>query len=87
MKKQSRRPPRKLKVKMQLYGGLIVFFLLGFLVEFSDASDPTVLEASKKEGQLMWYNTLVQPHAQEIINRFMKKYPFVRASFWRGQWH
>ena len=85
MKKQSRRPPRKLKVKTQLfYGGLIVFFLLGFLVELSGASDPTVLEASKKEGQLMWYNTLVQPHAQEIINRFMKKYPFVRASFWRG---
>lgn len=85
MKKQSRRPPRKLKVKTQLfYGGLIVFFLLGFLIELTGASDPTVLEASKKEGQLMWYNTLVQPHAQEIINRFMKKYPFVRASFWRG---
>jgi hypothetical protein len=85
MKKQSRRPPRKLKVKTQLfYGGLIVFFLLGFLIELTGASDPTVLEASKKEGQLMWYNTLVQPHAQEIINRFLKKYPFVRASFWRG---
>jgi ABC-type Fe3+ transport system substrate-binding protein len=84
MKNQSRRPARKLKVKTELYGGLIVIFLFGFLVEFSRASDPTVLEASKKEGQLMWYNTLVQPHAQEIINRFMKKYPFVRASFWRG---
>jgi ABC-type Fe3+ transport system substrate-binding protein len=32
----------------------------------------------------VWYNTLVQPHAQEVINRFMQKYPFVRAIFTRG---
>ena len=32
----------------------------------------------------MWYNTLVQPHAQEVISRFMQKYPFVRTTFVRG---
>src|SRR5690242_12148157 len=48
------------------------------------APDPKVIEAAKKEGQLVWYNTLVQPHAQGLIDAFTKKYPFIRASFWRG---
>src|ERR1051325_899869 len=48
------------------------------------ASDPKVLEAAKKEGQLVWYNTLVQPHAQGLIDAFTKKYPFIKGSFWRG---
>jgi len=63
---------------------LLAFFVLGFQLQLAAASDPKAIDAAKREGQLMWYNTLVQPHAQELINSFMKKYPFVRASFWRG---
>jgi len=48
------------------------------------APDPKVIEAAKKEGQLVWYNTLVQPHAQGLIDAFTKKYPFIKGSFWRG---
>ena len=48
------------------------------------AADPKVVEAAKKEGELVWYNTLVQPHANGLIELFMKQYPFVKATFWRG---
>jgi iron(III) transport system substrate-binding protein len=47
-------------------------------------ADPKIIEAAKKEGQLVWYNTLVQPHAKGLIDLFMQKYPFINATFWRG---
>lgn len=47
-------------------------------------SDPKIVEAAKKEGQLVWYNTLVQPQAQGVIDLFTKNYPFIKATFWRG---
>ena len=74
----------QLSLKLQVYAGLIALLLLGFPPLSTAAPDPSIIEAAKKEGQLMWYNTLVQPHAQEVITRFMQKYPFVRATFTRG---
>jgi ABC-type Fe3+ transport system substrate-binding protein len=67
-----------------MQAALLVFLFLGFPLPGARASDPKTIEGAKREGQLMWYNTLVQPHAQELINAFMKTYPFVRASSWRG---
>ncbi|HEU4479613.1 MAG TPA: hypothetical protein VFR80_13935, partial [Pyrinomonadaceae bacterium] len=75
-----------LRLSQKLWLGTVVVFILsiGFAPPLIAAPDPKVIEAAKKEGQLMWYNTLVQPHAQEVISRFMQKYPFVRTTFVRG---
>ena len=67
-----------------VYAQLLALLFLAFPTQLTAGPDPKIIEAAKKEGQLMWYNTLVQPHAQEVINRFMQKYPFVRATFTRG---
>lgn len=64
--------------------GLSLLLLLIHPVSVNAAADPKIIDGAKKEGQLVWYNTLVQPHAQGIIDLFMKSYPFVKASFWRG---
>ena len=77
MKKRS----LQLSLKLQVYAGFIGLLLSGLPPQLSAAPDAKIIEAARKEGQLMWYNTLVQPHAQEVINRFMQKYPFVRATF------
>lgn len=74
----------QLSLKLKVYAGFIGLLLSGFPSQSTAAPDPKIVEAAKKEAQLMWYNTLVQPHAQEVINRFMQKYPFVRATFSRG---
>lgn len=63
---------------------LIFFCSLLFPWDLRAAPDPKVIEAAKKEGELVWYNTLVQPHAKGVIDLFMKKYPFINATFWRG---
>src|SRR5499426_1888182 len=63
---------------------VIFFCSLLFPWDLRAAPDPKVIEAAKKEGGLVWYNTLVQPHAKGVIDLFMKKYPFINAAFWRG---
>jgi iron(III) transport system substrate-binding protein len=66
----------------------VMQFLLAFILLFPwnlrAAADPKIVEAAKKEGELVWYNTLVQPHANGVIDLFMKQYPFIKATFWRG---
>ena len=64
--------------------GVSLLFLLIQPVGGGAAADPKIIEGAKKEGQLVWYNTLVQPHAQGVIDLFMKNYPFIKANFWRG---
>ena len=66
----------------------VMQFLLAFILLFPwnlrAAADPKIVEAAKKEGELVWYNTLVQPHANGVIDLFMKQHPFIKATFWRG---
>lgn len=48
------------------------------------SSDPEIIEAAKKEGELVWWNTLRQTHGKKIIDIFTKKYPFIKATSWRA---
>jgi ABC-type Fe3+ transport system substrate-binding protein len=61
---------------------ILISFVGG--VSANAAPDPKVIEAAKKEGQLVWYNSIIAPHAQKVLDEFMKKYPFIQATFWRG---
>src|SRR5262252_4486695 len=67
---------------------IVMQFLLAVTLfiplNLSAAADAKVVEAARKEGELVWYNTLVQPHANGVIDLFMKQYPFIKATFWRG---
>jgi ABC-type Fe3+ transport system substrate-binding protein len=47
-------------------------------------ADPKVIEAAKKEGELIWWSTIAQDQSQKIIDQFMQRYPFVKASYWRS---
>jgi ABC-type Fe3+ transport system substrate-binding protein len=74
----------QLSRRVWVYARLFSLLLLGLPPNLIAAPAPKIIEAAKKEGQLVWYNTLVQPHAQEVLTRFMQKYPFIRATFVRG---
>lgn len=47
-------------------------------------ADPKLIEAAKKEGELFWWSTIAQDQSQKVIDEFMKRYPFIRASYWRS---
>ena len=48
------------------------------------AADPKVIEAAKKEGELAWWSTIAQDQSQRLVDEFMKRYPFIKASYWRS---
>jgi ABC-type Fe3+ transport system substrate-binding protein len=44
-----------------------------------------LVEGAKKEGQLFFYSAMIANQAlRPIAEAFMKKYPFVKVSYWRG---
>jgi len=47
-------------------------------------ADPKVIEGAKKEGELIWWSTIAQDQSQRIVDEFMKRYPFIKANYWRS---
>lgn len=72
-----------IRQKIAVMHFLFVFCLASPFVATA-APDPKIIEGAKKEGHLVWYNTLVQSQANGLIHLFMQKYPFINATFWRG---
>ena len=58
--------------------------LLGFQQALHAAADPKIIEAAKKEGELAWWSTIAQDQSQKLVEEFMKRYPFIKASYWRS---
>jgi iron(III) transport system substrate-binding protein len=50
----------------------------------SALADPKIIEAAKKEGELAWWSTIAQDQSQKLVDEFMKRYPFIKASYWRS---
>ncbi len=67
-----------------LFTALILASLLSWQLSLGASPDPKIIEEAKKEGQLVWWNTIAQDQCQILIDEFMKKYPFIKASYWRS---
>jgi iron(III) transport system substrate-binding protein len=65
---------------------LLVLTAASFFVPFCAwaQSDPKIIEAAKKEGELAWWSTIAQDQSQKLVEEFMKRYPFIKASYWRS---
>jgi iron(III) transport system substrate-binding protein len=48
------------------------------------AQSKDVLESARKEGQLVFYSGIPIPDAQAILSAMEKKYPFIKATFYRS---
>jgi ABC-type Fe3+ transport system substrate-binding protein len=47
--------------------------------------EQAILEGAKKEGQVILYSAAIVNQAQRpLATAFMKKYPFIKMTFWRG---
>ena len=47
--------------------------------------DKVLLEGARKEGQVVFYSGVIVNQAlRPIADAFMKKYPFIKMSFWRA---
>src|ERR671923_1626166 len=45
--------------------------------------DPKVIEAAKKEGEVVYYTTMTLDQSKQTVDRFEKKYPFVKVTLFR----
>jgi iron(III) transport system substrate-binding protein len=45
--------------------------------------DPKLVEGAKKEGQMIFYTTMTLDQSKEVVDRFQKKYPFIKPTLFR----
>ncbi|HEX2225797.1 MAG TPA: hypothetical protein VHM64_01570 [Candidatus Binatia bacterium] len=72
-----------LKRSLQVLDAFIFFLLIMVTHARAQNPDPKVLEAAKKEGQMVFYTTMTLDQSKEVIDRFQKKYPFIKATLFR----
>lgn len=48
------------------------------------APDSKLLEGAKREGEVIWYTTLTLDMSKEVMDRFNKKYPFIKPTLYRS---
>jgi iron(III) transport system substrate-binding protein len=45
--------------------------------------DPKLIEGAKKEGQIVYYTTMTLDQSKQTVDRFEKKYPFIKVTLFR----
>ncbi|MBI4526420.1 MAG: extracellular solute-binding protein [Deltaproteobacteria bacterium] len=46
-------------------------------------ADPKLIEGAKKEGEVIWYTTMTLDQSKQVVDRFEKKYPFIKPTLFR----
>src|SRR5207237_10084971 len=64
---------------------LLVFSILAIpSVSWSQGKpDPKLIEGAKKEGQIVYYTTMTLDQSKQTVDRFEKKYPFIKVTLFR----
>lgn len=65
-----------MKMRTMLATALMVFLYSG--VSYSQATDQKIVEAAKKEGEIIWYTSMSVDQSQPLMNAFNKKYPAIK---------
>ena len=67
-----------------LVTAFILFPILGFhRAEGQINPDPKLVEGAKKEGEMIFYTTMTLDQSKEVVDRFQKKYPFIKPTLFR----
>lgn len=48
-----------------------------------EGSDPKIIQAARKEGEIVWYTTMSADQSTSFMERFRRKYPFLKPSIVR----
>ena len=64
-------------------GLLFVLLLVPAVAWSQSAADPRLIEGAKKEGQLVYYTTMTLDQSKQTVDRFEKRYPFIKVTLFR----
>ncbi len=60
-------------------------FLLQAQLSFAQSSpDPKLVEAAKKEGEIVWYTSMAIDQSKVVLDRFNSKYPEIKPILYRS---
>jgi ABC-type Fe3+ transport system substrate-binding protein len=62
---------------------LLVTLVLAGSAAAQPAPDAKIIEGAKKEGQLVYYTTMTLDQSKTTVDRFEKKYPFLKVTLFR----
>ena len=55
------------------------------LLSHAPDRDKAIIDGARKEGQVVFYSAMIVNQAlRPLADAFMKKYPFIKMTFWRG---
>ena len=60
----------------------IVAVLVG-LARAQESPDSKIIQAARKEGEIIWYTTMSSDQSNAFMARFQQKYPFLKPSIVR----
>lgn len=67
-----------------LLPAFILFYILGaHRAEGQISPDPKLIEEAKKEREIIFYTTMTLDQSKEVVDRFQKKYPFIKPTLFR----
>ena len=58
--------------------------LLPGAVDSQENPDAKLVQAARKEGEIVWYTTMSLDQSKQFMDRFVKKYPFLTPSVFRS---
>lgn len=62
-------------------------FIIGIVILFASPSwaepDSALIAAAKQEGQMTYYTTMTLSQSKKVVDRFEKKYPFIKTDLFR----
>jgi ABC-type Fe3+ transport system substrate-binding protein len=67
--------------ELLLAWGVVALFALS--VGAQEGQDPKVLQAARKEGEIVWYTTMSSDQSNAFMARFQQKHPFLKPSIIR----
>ena len=64
----------------------VLFMVIGLPAKSEGVSEDKakLIDGAKKEGKIVLYTTMSVPHADGMLKAFQKKYPFIKAEFYRA---
>ena len=63
---------------------IIVFAVIPATLCAQSSSQPSLVEAAKKEAKLVWYTSMAIDTSKPLLDAFIKEYPFIKAELVRA---
>jgi iron(III) transport system substrate-binding protein len=74
---------KKLGCAALIFGAAVILFFGTRYAHSQSNPDPKLVEGAKKEGEMIFYTTMTLDQSKEVVDRFQKKYPFIKPTLFR----